>query len=92
MGRETADVWQLWNKNLQTIAADSKNVVAANNMYDANYIYYFTGIRAKLLPSWIPMNDKYTGTSGDILVASIHSPGATPSGIHCDKFRHDLRT
>lgn len=77
MGREDTISWTLWNKNLEKIASDPKNLIAANNAYDAKYIEYFTGIRPTLLPSWISMQDKYKGTHRDILVAPIHSPGAS---------------
>lgn len=76
MGRETAVSWLSWNHNLKMIASDPQNVVAANNMYDARYIEYFTGIEPVVIPSWIHMKERYTGTSNDILVAPIHSEGA----------------
>eukprot|EP01048_Picozoa_sp_COSAG05_P005020 COSAG05_NODE_288_length_12074_cov_119.196827_7_plen_550_part_00 len=37
--------WLAWNDNLRAIAADRRNIVAANNRYDAEYIKYFTGLK-----------------------------------------------
>jgi hypothetical protein len=76
MGRYSADAWQEWNANLKSIALDPANVVAANNLYDAKYIEYFTGIVPKLLPSATTMEIQYAPTSLDILVPALHSPGA----------------
>lgn len=73
MGRESAEQWSQWNANLLKIYSDKMNVVAANNLYDANYIEFFTGIRPLLLPSFIAVEDKYAGNSTDILVAEMHS-------------------
>jgi hypothetical protein len=73
MGRESIEQWSRWNTNLVKIAADKRNVVAANNQYDAKYIEFFTGISPLLLPSFIAVEEKYSGTSSDILVAEMHS-------------------
>ncbi|CAF1339882.1 unnamed protein product [Didymodactylos carnosus] len=43
--------WQKWNENLKMIARNPQNVVGANNLYDAEYIRYFTGLKVTLLPS-----------------------------------------
>ena len=40
------------------IASDPKNLVAANNLYDAKYIEHFTGIRPVLFPSWVEMGER----------------------------------
>jgi hypothetical protein len=45
IGRYGRAEWIEWNKNLRDIAADPRNVVAANNRYDAEYIKYFTGLK-----------------------------------------------
>jgi hypothetical protein len=73
MGRESIVQWSQWNTNLVKIAADGRNVVAANNQYDAKYIEFFTGISPLLLPSFIAVEEKYSGTSSDVLVAEMHS-------------------
>jgi len=51
IGRSKATRWTTWNAQLTTLAAQPWNVVAANNRYDAEYIRYFTGVEAQLLPS-----------------------------------------
>ena len=38
IGRYNAPEWRAWNQNLRDIAANPRNVVAANNRYDAEYI------------------------------------------------------
>jgi hypothetical protein len=43
---------QRWNDNLIKLNQDPKNTIAANNLYDAKYIEYFTGIKAKVIPSY----------------------------------------
>ena len=49
-----------WNKNLVDIAANPRNVVAANNRYDAEYVKYFTGIQdVPVIPNFCG----YTGVS-----------------------------
>ena len=76
MGREEIKSWKTWNQNLKSIASDPKNVIAANNKYDAEYIKYFTGIDPIILPSFLPMEAFYNAKSTDILVAKMHSAGA----------------
>ena len=45
--------WKSWITTLQNLAKDKRNVIAANNVYDQEYIKYFTGIEdVELLPSW----------------------------------------
>lgn len=72
MGRHGAEEWAEWNENLKRIAGDKKNLVAANNLYDARYIEYFTGIKPVVMPSWKPMKATWTGISDDIIVAEMH--------------------
>jgi hypothetical protein len=38
IGRHSVEQWVEWNENLRKIAANPRNVVAANNMYDLEYI------------------------------------------------------
>lgn len=53
IGRYQRRRWLEWNVNLRRIAANPNNVIAANNLYDLEYIKYFTGIRnVILLPSF----------------------------------------
>lgn len=52
MGVDKTERWQKWVSNLKQIASSGNNFVLANNLYDASYIEYFTGIRAGYIPSW----------------------------------------
>jgi len=53
IGRSDPTRWQAWINSMRVIAADKRNVVAANNMFDVAYIRYFTGLQEVLyLPSF----------------------------------------
>ncbi|CAF1490708.1 unnamed protein product, partial [Rotaria sordida] len=75
LGRFSDEDWNKWNQNLKLIASNPRNLVAANNLYDAEYIRYFTGINTIVLPSLC----LYTKTSYNrsnrkpYLIAPIHS-------------------
>jgi len=45
-------MWHQWVDDMRTLSQDPRNVIAANNRYDAAYIRYFTGIDALYIPSW----------------------------------------
>ncbi|CAF1234777.1 unnamed protein product, partial [Adineta ricciae] len=74
LGRYKKEAWMNWNKNLQIIAKNDRNVISANNLYDAEYIRYFTGIKPIVLPSLC----SYTNASYQpdmhkpVLIAPIH--------------------
>ena len=51
LARFAPQQWTQLNENLKKISQDPKNIIAANNLYDAEYIRYFTGINVTLLPS-----------------------------------------
>jgi len=66
--------WNKWNENLIKISQDPKNIIAANNLYDAEYIRYFTGINVILLPSFCNYtNSIYNPKRKEFLLPSIHS-------------------
>uniref|UniRef100_A0A7S3JWN7 Uncharacterized protein n=1 Tax=Aureoumbra lagunensis TaxID=44058 RepID=A0A7S3JWN7_9STRA len=44
IGRHDPTRWIAWNANLKAIAQDPRNIIAANNRYDAEYLKYFTGL------------------------------------------------
>lgn len=50
-GRKSVGDWRRWNDRLAHIAADDRNIIAANNQYDAQYMRYYTGLTPRLLPS-----------------------------------------
>lgn len=74
LGRFEPAQWHRWNENLKQISRDPKNVVAANNRYDAEYIHYFTGVRAIVLPSFCGYTESdYQPTRKEFLIAPIHN-------------------
>ena len=52
LGRFEPSRWTVWIQNLLHIARDPKNFVGANNLYDAKYIKYFTGLDVPVVPSY----------------------------------------
>ena len=50
--KDSKERWAEWVNNIRAIAASDKNIVATNNMYDAKYTEYFTGVRSHYIPSW----------------------------------------
>ncbi|CAF1051427.1 unnamed protein product [Adineta steineri] len=51
LGRHKKEEWENLNNNLRIIASNPRNIIAGNNLYDAEYIRYFTGIKAIVLTS-----------------------------------------
>jgi hypothetical protein len=73
-GRLGSDRWTRWNENLIRMSKDPRNLIAANNLYDAEYVRYFTGIRPQLLPSYCGyMSQSYVPTRKGFLLAPIHN-------------------
>jgi hypothetical protein len=74
LGRFNASQWFTWNVNLKKIANNPKNLIAANNLYDAQYIRYFTGIDVTVLPSYCHYtHSEYQPTRHEFLLAPIHA-------------------
>ena len=73
LSRFEREQWKQWNENLIQISRDPKNIIAANNLYDAEYIRYFTGINVTVLPSSCSYtNSIYNPKRKEFLLASIH--------------------
>lgn len=52
IGRHDEHSWQRLNENLQVIASSKANTLAANNLYDLEYMKHFTGIsNIQLVPN-----------------------------------------
>eukprot|EP00908_Phaeocystis_cordata_P002738 Transcript_12981.p1 GENE.Transcript_12981~~Transcript_12981.p1 ORF type:complete len:545 (+),score=135.74 Transcript_12981:94-1728(+) len=68
------------------IAKDPRNVVAANNKYDAEYIRYFAGVDALYIPSYCGYAAKaqYAPDNGrSVLIARNHNnPSKLYAGLH----------
>lgn len=82
IGRHTPDRWRAWNENLKNIASNPRNIVAANNLYDAEYIKYFTGLRnVPVIPNYCGYTkESYSPQRPEILVG----PGR---GVHEELLR-----
>ena len=80
IGRYEEDRWSQWNDNLQKIAAKPGNVVGANNLYDLEYMKYFTGIQnIQLLPTLaLYVTARYNPTKPEILLCPSTRPVAPP--------------
>lgn len=73
-GRGEADRWRALNSLLTNVARDPRSILAANNLYDAKYIEYFTGLQPLVLPNYCAyLSDSYRPTRKQFLVAPIHS-------------------
>lgn len=76
LGRFGKERWTRWNNNLIRYAANPKNLIAANNLYDVNYIKYFTGIEPVWLPSFSSHpNVKYNRSREGFVIAHNTNPG-----------------
>jgi hypothetical protein len=73
IGRYENARWLEWNQNLEKIARKPGNVVGANNLYDLEYIKYFTDLgsdEVKLMPSYCGyVNAVYNPTRAEVLIA-----------------------
>lgn len=79
LGRFEEKRWKKWNMNLRTIATDPKNVLAANNAYDAQYIRYFLGISVPVMPSLcLYTNAKFNPIRKEFLLAPIRALNFEP--------------
>ena len=75
LGRFGKERWTKWNENLVRYASMTRNVIGANNLYDAEYIKYFTGIQPQLLPSFCNYtNASYNPTKMEFLFAKNSNP------------------
>lgn len=89
-GQEEPHQWIRFNKFLQRVAKNPRHFIGANSVYDAEYIRYFTGIKAEYVPSFCGnMVDVYSGSkSRTVLLAHSHVPG---SGLVWNVAEHALR-
>lgn len=73
LGRESVSEWQQWNQDLLSISTDSKNSIVANNLYDAKYVQYFTGIEPMVIPNACGYTKaKYKPSRKTFLLFSVH--------------------
>lgn len=70
LGRFDKERWTKWNENLVRYASTPRNIIGANNLYDVEYIKYFTGIQPQLFPSFCSYtNASYNPTIREFLFA-----------------------
>lgn len=75
-GRFGAARWANWNSNLLRMSKNPRNLVAGNNLYDVEYVRYFTGIQPLLLPSYCGyLPDTYSPSRPGFILAPIHNSG-----------------
>eukprot|EP00775_Hariotina_reticulata_P005751 gene5751-5991_t len=90
LGRCSTARWERLTQHLQA-AAEAGHIIAAGSLYDAEYIRYFTGLQAELLPSsslWYAHNTTlFTKSRSEILVGPAHSSRDLPS-VFRDSKRH----
>ncbi|ELU12342.1 hypothetical protein CAPTEDRAFT_189487 [Capitella teleta] len=72
--RPEPEKWHALNRLLQDASNDPKSIVAANNLYDARYIEYFTGIHPPVVPNLCNyLKDSYRPSRKQFLLTPIHS-------------------
>jgi len=78
IGRFAPDRWARWNDNLMRMSNNPRNVIGANNLYDAEYLRYFTGVRPLVIPSYCGyLNDKYEATRPGFILSPSRNVGFT---------------
>ena len=61
--------WNKLNENLRILAQKPWNVFGGNNLYDARYLQYYTGIKTRHLPSVCDYTGaEYTNEINEFLV------------------------
>ncbi|ESO06885.1 hypothetical protein HELRODRAFT_170916 [Helobdella robusta] len=66
--------WRSLNRLLGRVDRDKSSVLAANSLYDAKYIEYFTGLKPTLIPNYCAyLTDSYRPIRKQFLVTPIHS-------------------
>jgi len=77
LGRENPARFNLLTRNLRLLAKDPRNVMAANNMYELEYLKYFTGLpHVHFLPSlchYAAETDSYSPTKRVLAFARSHN-------------------
>jgi hypothetical protein len=69
VGRLTQDRYDRWHDTLTRFAFDPRHFVGANDLFDVNYMRFFTGIEATYLPSYCGYtNASYNPTSSEFLI------------------------
>ncbi|ESN93039.1 hypothetical protein HELRODRAFT_165195 [Helobdella robusta] len=69
VGRYTAERWRKLNDNFRILAKKPWNIFGGNNLYDARFIQYYTGIKTHHIPSMCDYTGaEYTNTKTTFLI------------------------
>jgi len=73
--RQEPNNWRALNAFLRRVNSHRTSVLAANNLYDAKYIEYFTGLKPLVLPNYCAYlgSATYAPTRKQFLVTPVHS-------------------
>lgn len=72
--RPEPEKWGALNELLLNVSRHPRSIIAANNLYDAKYIEYFTGLKPIVVPNYCAyLTDEYKPTRRQFLVTPIHS-------------------
>jgi hypothetical protein len=87
VGRQGKDAWKRLNENLQAISLHPDNTLAANNLYDLEYLKHFTGIQnIKLLPSQcLYVDATYQPTKNEFLIGPSRLSKGAEAILHGDE-------
>jgi len=87
VGRHGKDAWERLNENLRAIAHNSDNTLAANNLFDLEYLRHFTGIsNIKLLPSQcLYVDAKYQPSKKEFLIGPSRLSKGAEAILNGDK-------
>ena len=82
-GQESASQWQSFNRFIRATAADSRNLLGANSVYDQHYLRYFTGVTPVYLPSLCSyITAQYHPVRAEVLMWSHRSPSTVIDAIY----------
>jgi len=81
--------WLEWVQNLRLLHSHGA-IVAANNLYDVEYIKYFTGIEPEYLPSWCDQNVLYSPTEPEVLVGPYRDNLDFPRFSEDEAMKHPI--
>lgn len=70
IGRLSTSAWNRLNKNIVAMASRDENTIAANNMYDAEYLKHFTGLKdvPVIINTCMYVGSHYNPTLPEILI------------------------
>ena len=73
LGRCSVEEWNLLNKQLNNLNQYKKNTIGAMSRYDVEYMRYYTGLDAKLVPSYsgFYMEATYKPTHTEFLIFTV---------------------